>query len=56
MTHRENYLDLDPNYTDQWGRPPMRMTFNFTENDRRLSDHITPIPRSPLEHRVGNPQ
>jgi gluconate 2-dehydrogenase alpha chain len=43
MAHRENYLDLDPNYTDQWGRPLMRMTYDFTENDRRLSDYITPI-------------
>jgi len=43
MAHRENYLDLDPNYNDQWGRPLMRMTYDFTDNDRRLSDHITPI-------------
>jgi choline dehydrogenase-like flavoprotein len=32
-----------PNYTDVWGRPLMRMTYDFTENDRRLSDYITPI-------------
>jgi gluconate 2-dehydrogenase alpha chain len=43
MAHRENYLDLDPTYRDAWGRPLMRMTYDFTENDRRLSAHITPI-------------
>ena len=43
MAHRENYCDLDPTYTDRWGRPLMRMTYDFTDNDRRLSNHITPI-------------
>src|SRR5690606_39145468 len=43
MAHRENYLDLDPTYTDRFGRPLMRMTYDFTENDRRLSEYITPI-------------
>lgn len=43
MAHRDNYLDLDPTYKDTHGRPLMRMTFDFTQNDRRLSEHITPI-------------
>lgn len=43
MAHRGNHLDLDPTYTDRFGRPLMRMTFDFTDNDRRLSAHITPI-------------
>lgn len=43
MAHRENYLDLDPTYKDIHGRPLMRMTFDFTQNDRRLSEHITPV-------------
>lgn len=43
MAHRNNYLDLDPTYTDRFGRPLMRVTFDFTDNDRRLSDHITPL-------------
>ncbi|CAN7376017.1 GMC family oxidoreductase [Phenylobacterium sp. LjRoot225] len=37
--HRENYLDLDPNYRDALGRPLVRMTYNFRENDRRLAAH-----------------
>lgn len=43
MAYRHNYLDLDPTYTDHWGRPLMRMTYDFTANDRLLTDHITPI-------------
>ncbi|WP_127145494.1 GMC family oxidoreductase [Pelagibacterium montanilacus] len=43
MAHRLNYLDLDPTYTDAWGRPLMRMTYDFTANDRRMTDFITPI-------------
>lgn len=37
--HRENHLDLDPTYRDALGRPLLRMTFNFRENDRRLTAH-----------------
>lgn len=43
MAHRSNYLDLDPTYTDRWGRPLLRMTYDFTPNDRRLTRHLTPI-------------
>jgi gluconate 2-dehydrogenase alpha chain len=43
MAYRQNYLDLDPTYRDRYGRPLMRMTYDFTENDIRLSEHITPI-------------
>jgi gluconate 2-dehydrogenase alpha chain len=43
MAYRQNYLDLDPTYRDRYGRPLMRMTFDFTENDRRLSEYITPF-------------
>src|SRR5690606_30921888 len=43
MAHRTNYLDLDPTYTDAWGQPLLRMTYDFTLNDRRLTSHITPI-------------
>jgi gluconate 2-dehydrogenase alpha chain len=43
MAYRQNYLDLDPTYRDRYGRPLMRMTYDFTPNDLRLSEHITPI-------------
>jgi len=33
MAYRQNYLDLDPTYTDGFGRPLLRMTFDFQENE-----------------------
>jgi len=41
MSHRGNYLDLDPTYTDTYGRPLLRMTFDFTDNEHRMSDYLT---------------
>ena len=38
---RTNYLDLDPTYTDSNGLPLLRMTFDWPENDRRMSAWIT---------------
>ncbi len=33
-----NYLDLDPTYKDRFGRPLLRLTFDFPDNDLRMSD------------------
>jgi gluconate 2-dehydrogenase alpha chain len=41
MSHKGNWLDLDPTYRDVHGRPLMRMTFDFTENEHRMSDYLT---------------
>ncbi|EJF91561.1 GMC family oxidoreductase [Bartonella tamiae] len=41
MSYRDAYLDLDPIYKDKYGRPLMRMTFNWHENEIRLSQYIT---------------
>jgi gluconate 2-dehydrogenase alpha chain len=38
---RWNYLDLDPTYKDAWGLPLLRMTFDFPENDIRMSAYCT---------------
>lgn len=35
--HRENFLDLDPDYTDAYGQPLVRITFDFRDNERRMS-------------------
>jgi Choline dehydrogenase and related flavoproteins len=40
-SHRGNYLDLDPTYTDSWGRPLLRMTFDFHDNEMRMADFLT---------------
>jgi gluconate 2-dehydrogenase alpha chain len=39
--HRYNYLDLDPTYKDAIGRPLIRMTYNYTENDYKMSAFLT---------------
>ncbi|GAA4725487.1 GMC family oxidoreductase [Brevibacillus fulvus] len=36
MPNRYNYLDLDPTYRDAYGDPILRMTFNWTDQDRNL--------------------
>jgi gluconate 2-dehydrogenase alpha chain len=41
MSTRGNYLDLDPTYRDVYGRPMLRMTFDFSENDLKMSDYLT---------------
>ena len=38
---RGNYLDLDPTYTDRYGRPLLRMTFDFPDNDLRMSRYMS---------------
>jgi len=38
---RGNHLDLDPTYRDPLGRPLLRMTYNFTDNDRKMSAYVT---------------
>jgi gluconate 2-dehydrogenase alpha chain len=41
MSHRGNHLDLDPSYRDVYGRPLLRMTFDYTDNEHTMSDYIT---------------
>jgi gluconate 2-dehydrogenase alpha chain len=38
---RANCLDLDPAYRDAWGQPLLRITFDFPENDLRMSAYCT---------------
>ncbi|HVV61491.1 MAG TPA: GMC family oxidoreductase [Pseudolabrys sp.] len=41
MSHRGNYLDLDPTYRNIYGQPLMRMTFDFTDNELKMSQFLT---------------
>jgi len=34
-SHKDAYLDLDPEYNDLHGQPLLRLTFDYNENDRR---------------------
>ncbi len=38
MSYRDNYLDLDPTYKDPLGRPLMRMTFDYQDNERKMAN------------------
>ena len=41
MSHRGNHLDLDPTYRDIYGNPLMRMTFDYQDNEHKMSDFLT---------------
>ena len=41
--HRENFLDLDPTYKDALGRPLIRMSFNFHDNDYKLAEYMAGV-------------
>ncbi|NTJ67768.1 GMC family oxidoreductase [Agrobacterium rhizogenes] len=36
-----NYLDLDPTYKDRFGRPLLRITFDFPVNDLKMSNYVS---------------
>lgn len=36
-----NYLSLDPTYKDRLGRPLLRVTFDFTDNDLKMAQYCT---------------
>jgi gluconate 2-dehydrogenase alpha chain len=41
MSYRNAYLDLDPTYRDVYGNPLLRLTFDFHENEHRMSRFLT---------------
>jgi len=52
MAYRQNYLDLDPTYKDAFGRPLMRMTFDFQENEVRQGRALSDVCANVL-HEMG---
>src|SRR6202166_2059423 len=40
-SYRDVYLDLDPLYKDRFGRPMMRMTIDFHENELKQNAYLT---------------
>ncbi len=40
QSYRNNYLDLDPTYKDAFGQPLLRMTFDWQENDVKMSQFM----------------
>ena len=41
MSYRDAYLDLDPTYRDVYGNPLLRLTFDFHDNEIRMSKFLT---------------
>ncbi|GAA4326620.1 GMC family oxidoreductase [Pigmentiphaga soli] len=41
QSYRGNYLDLDPTYKDAFGLPLLRMTFDWRDNERKMSAYTT---------------
>ena len=41
MSYRDNYLDLDPTYKDNYGNPLLRLTFDFHHNENAMSKFLT---------------
>ncbi|MET0616609.1 MAG: GMC family oxidoreductase [Luteibacter sp.] len=40
MSYRQNYLSLDPTYKDAFGRPLLRMTFDWQPNEIKASQFL----------------
>ena len=43
MANRNNYYDLDPTYRNAFGQPLMRMTFDYKENEHKMSQFTADI-------------
>ena len=39
--HVENYLSLDPTYRDAYGQPLLRITFDWRDNEVKMSEYVT---------------
>ena len=51
--YRGHYLDLDPNYRDAWGHPLLRITFNWTDNERKMVRWIADNALTPIAKAMG---
>ncbi|HUN48215.1 MAG TPA: GMC family oxidoreductase [Stellaceae bacterium] len=40
-SYRDAYLDLDPTYTDAFGRKLLRINFDFHQNELKMSQYLT---------------
>ena len=43
MPNRGNFLDLDPTWTNKFGQPLLRMTFDYKDNEKKLSAQIANV-------------
>ena len=38
--YRQHFIDLDPTYRDAWGNTLLRITFNWTDNERKMVKYV----------------
>ena len=43
LAYRQNYVDLDPTYTDKYGDPLIRLTLDWTEHERAQGAMVTKV-------------
>lgn len=43
LAYRQNFMDLDPTYTDKMGDPLLRFTLDWTEHEHRQRNYATEI-------------
>src|SRR6202040_3092837 len=43
FAYRQNYMDLDPTYTDKFGDPLLRLTLDWTEHERRQAAMLAKV-------------
>jgi gluconate 2-dehydrogenase alpha chain len=43
LAHRDNLIDIDPEYKDEWGIPLPRVTFSFHQNERQMHRYLAKI-------------
>jgi gluconate 2-dehydrogenase alpha chain len=53
--YRQNYCDLDPTYQDDFGNPLLRITFNFTDNERMFVKYIADNALAPILKQMNPP-
>ncbi|MFT4172577.1 MAG: GMC family oxidoreductase [Rhodocyclaceae bacterium] len=41
MAYRDVFLDLDPTYRDGYGQPLLRMTFDWRDNEIKMTQYVT---------------
>src|SRR5699024_2597336 len=49
LPHIHNYLDLDPTYKDERGNPLIRMTYDYSESDKKRAKFLQGKVREILE-------
>ncbi len=43
FAYRQNYMDLDPTYTDRYGDPLLRLTLDWTDHERRQAEMLAKV-------------